>query len=198
MEAQRLRKGGNLKALVFVAMMGALGNGLFVVSQTIFAWGQVALDLSHVGTLMAAIYGGPLMGLLTGVLVGIGPGIYFGYLTPTGGLGFLGFLALPIGKAIAGVTTGALAKGFGIDKRRGASLIAILAVVLGYVPECIFTIFFFWSLEMTGLLVFILPKAWLEMVFMGFYMGALVGNTGFSNFAKQYFPTKPKTFSEKK
>jgi len=68
---------------------------------------------------------------------------------------------------------------------------AILAVVLGYVPECIFTIFFFWALEMAWLLVFILPKAWLEIVFMGFYMGALVGNEGFSNFVKQYFLMKP-------
>ncbi|MEM3609120.1 MAG: hypothetical protein QXV87_02080, partial [Candidatus Bathyarchaeia archaeon] len=73
--------------------MAALGNVMFIVSQTIFKTTQIALDLSHIGTLIAAVYGGPLTGFVAGLLVGIGPGIYFGYFG--GSLGLLGAFGLP-------------------------------------------------------------------------------------------------------
>ena len=182
------------RALAFSAMMGALGNVLFFISQALFKWGQVALDLSHIGTLIAAVYGGPQLGMLVGILVGIGTGVYFGFLG--GALGFLGLLGLPIGKAMTGIAVGALARWLRVGRRERSSIITVLAVLLGYIPECIFTIFFFKVLVAlllpaiaSYLLAFLAPilvKAWIEVIFMAFYMGALVGNNGFSNFIKQY------------
>lgn len=189
------------RALAFSAMMGALGNILFFISQALFKWGQVALDFSHIGTLIAAVYGGPKLGMLVGLLVGIGTGIYFGFIG--GALGFLGLLGLPIGKAMTGISVGALARWLRVGLRegssitvKGSSIITIITVLLGFVPECIFIIFFFKVLVVLFLpavagylLAFLTPiliKAWIEIIVMAFYMGALVGNNGFSNFVKQY------------
>jgi len=185
----------SLKTLIFTAVMGSLGNSLFVLSQTVLNWGQVTLDLSHVGTFIAAIYGGPLAGLVAGLIVGVGPGLYYGYLG--GSLGLIGLLGLPIGKALSGISVGLLAKWLKIGNRRFSSLLAVLIIIIGYVPECIFTIFIFKVLVaiflplaapfLIPVLVPILIKAWIEITIMGFFMGALTGNTGFSNFIRQYF-----------
>ena len=175
--------------------MGGLGNALFVLSQLVFNLGQIKLDLSHVGTLVAALYAGPWVGLTTGLIVGIVPGMYFGYIG--GSLGLLGLLGLPIGKAMTGFTVGALAKWLRIGERKQSSLIAILVVLVGYVPEFVFTILLFKALvpifvpaaaefllaALTGILI----KAWIEIFAMSFYMGATVGNNGFSNFLRQHF-----------
>jgi len=62
--------GRYLRTLALASMIGALGNVLFLVSQTVkFGGEQVVLDLSHIGTLVAALYGGPTAGLLAGILV---------------------------------------------------------------------------------------------------------------------------------
>ena len=187
--------GLNLKILVFTVMMGALGNVLFLLSETVLSWGQIALDISHIGTLIAAIYGGPLPGLIAGILVGLGPGLYFGYIG--GSLGLLGLIGLPVGKALTGIFVGLLIRWLKIEKRKASSLIVIPVVLAGYVPECIFTVFFFQVLVaiflplisqfVIPLLVPILIKAWIEVGIMGFFMAALVGNSGFSDFVRQYF-----------
>ncbi len=187
----------NLKVLTFTAMMGALGNILFALSETVLSWGQVALDISHIGTLIAAVYGGPLTGLIAGLLVGLGPGLYFGYIG--GSLGLLGLIGLPLGKALTGVFVGLLARWFKINERRASSLLVIPIVLIGYVPECIFTIFLFEVLVAIFLpliaqflipfLVPILIKALIEMGIMSFFMAALFGNNGFKVFVASFFTT---------
>jgi len=179
----------------FIGMMGALSNALFVVSITIFNWGQVALDLSHMGTLIAAFYGGPLAGLITGALAGIGSGLYFGSVS---GLLPLFLPGLVVGKALTGLSVGSLSKLLNVVKRERRAAATILATLLGYVPECLFTIAFFLVLipvfapsaaaYLTPLLVPITVKAWIEMSIMGFYMAALIGNQGFTQLMERLWP----------
>jgi len=182
------------KQIAFVTLMGALGNILFIVSSYLGPIVPgVALDLSHIPTFIAAIYGGPLVGFLSGLLAGIFPGIRFGPLSPYGS--WLALIALPIGKALTGLTAGMLCKGFRMEKRRfNKSLLTIPLVLISYVPECLFTIFYFVVLLPYvvgsggfGILVFILPKAWVEIIFMSFFMAALVGNSGFNDFIANFF-----------
>jgi|YelNatPaOPRAMG01_1025707.scaffolds.fasta_scaffold162120_1 riboflavin transporter FmnP len=195
----------NARQVVFVAMMAALGNVMFIISQTIFKTTQIALDLSHIGTLIAAVYGGPLTGLLTGFIVGIGPGLYFGYFG--GSLGLLGVVGLPVGKALTGLTVGYLAKFLKMKGVKHSSWNVILATLMGYLPECIFTLFYFeglvvillpevaekfimWFGSMHALVLSILTKAWVEITLLGIFMSALVGNAGFNDFVDRVF-TKP-------
>lgn len=183
---------------------------MFIISQTIFKTTQIALDLSHMGTLIAAFYGGPIMGFLTGFIVGIGPGLYFGYIG--GSLGLLGAIGLPIGKALMGLTAGYLAKLFNIGNTKYSSWKAVLATLLGYLPECVFTIFYFEVLVALLLpdvaaffvsifgslhvLVFsILAKAWVEIILLGIFMGTLLGNNGFNDFIDRIF-TETRTITK--
>jgi len=194
---------GNSRKVIFLALMASLGNVMFIVSQTIFKTSQIALDLSHIGTLIAAVYGGPWIGLLTGLMVGIGPGLYFGYLG--GSLGLLGVIGLPAGKALTGAAVGYLARFFKIGSAKYSSWKIAVATLIGYVPESIFTVFYF-----EGLVVFLLPevaesfivyfgslhvlvlsilaKAWTEIILLGVFMSALVGNNGFNDFVNKVFP----------
>jgi riboflavin transporter FmnP len=192
----------NSKKIVFIALMTALGNVMFIISQTIFKTTQIALDLSHIGTLIAAVYGGPLAGLVTGLLVGIGPGAYFGYIG--GSLGLLGAIGLPMGKAMTGVAVGYLAKMFKVENSKYSSWKMTFATLVGYLPECIYTLVFFQVLvtvllpdvtayftsifgSMWVLTLSILAKAWIEMALLGFFMGALIGNNGFNEFVNRVF-----------
>jgi len=193
---------GNSRKIVFLAIMAALGNVMFIVSQTIFKTSQIALDLSHIGTLIAAVYGGPLIGLLTGLMVGIGPGLYFGYLG--GSLGLLGVIGLPVGKALTGAAVGYLARFFKMESIKYSSWKIVVATLIGYLPESIFTVFYFEGLvvillpevaafftsffgSMHVLVFSILTKAWIEMALLGVFMGALVGNNGFNDFVSKVF-----------
>ncbi len=146
--------------------------------------GQIALDLSHIATFIAAIYGGPYLGFLTGLFSGLFPGIYYG---PMGGLAWLGLIGLPIGKAMTGLTTGTLCKLLKLNQRGHSSIFVIPLVLIGYIPECLFTVFFFLTLvpyffgwASVGMLITILIKAWIEVGFMSVFMGALTGNSGFT------------------
>ena len=187
---------------MFIALMSALGNAMFVLSQTIFKTSQIALDLSHIGTFVAAVFGGPVVGLLTGLLVGIGPGLYFGYLG--GSLGLLGLIGLPVGKALTGLTTGLLAKIIRSRSEDHLSMKMTGAALLGYLPESLFTAVYFESIvpillpnvaagfifyfgSMNALVISILAKAWLEIAILAVFTGTLMGNTGFTAFMKQYF-----------
>jgi riboflavin transporter FmnP len=193
---------GSSRKIVFLAIMAALGNVMFVISQTIFKVTQIALDLSHIGTLIAAVYAGPLAGFVVGLLVGIGPGIYFGYIG--GSLGWLGVATLPIGKAMTGAAVGYLVKIFDVRNSKYSSWKMAFATLVGYIPECIYTIFvfevlvtlflpdvaaFFISIfgSMWILVLSILAKAWVEMCLLGFFMGALIGNSGFNDFVSRIF-----------
>lgn len=182
----------NTKTIAFMAVMGALGNILFLISSYMGPITPgVALDLSLIPVFIAALFGGPVVGLLTGLFVGISPGIYFG---PMGHGSWLGLIGLPIGKALTGFTSGFLYKGLNMDQKQLKSILAIPLVLISYIPEFLFTVVYFVSLLPyfiggggAGILVFVLPKAWVEIIFMGFLMAALVGNHGFSTFIANFF-----------
>lgn len=179
------------KTIAFISLMGVLGNILFLMSNYI---GQivpgVSVDLSHIPTFIAAIYGGPLLGFLTGLLVGILPGIQYGPLSPQGS--WFTLILLPLGKSLTGLTAGLLCKFLGVSRKNYRSLLIVPLVLASYVPECLYTVFYFVVILplLVGkggvyLLAFILPKAWFEICFMGILMAALKRNKGFNNFIKQ-------------
>jgi len=152
--------------------MGALGNVLALLSMFIAPiHPQVALDLSHLGTFIAAMYCGPGWGFVTGAIVALAPFYKFGIAGWYGPL--IGSLIIP-GKAITGLSFGLLAK----------KIRPFPSVILGFVPEFIFmyvflkylTVFFLPNLAafMTDAVIFsILAKAWFEMFVMGFVVEAI-------------------------
>lgn len=182
----------NTKTITFALMMGALGNVLFAISYHV---GQiapgVAMDFSLIAAFIAGFYGGPLTGLVSGIFVGILPGIMFG---PMGMGSWLGLIGLPIGKGLTGLTAGILAKLIFRQNKR-SSIVAVPATLLAYLPECIYTYFYFaWLMPVflgSGgaytFLYYILPKALAEVVIMSFLMAALVGNKGFNDFLSRFF-----------
>lgn len=186
------------KTISFIVMMSVLGNVLFLIS---FYSGQiapgVAFDFSHIGVYIAALYGGPIVGFITGLLAGILPGVFFG---PLGQGSWVGLIGLPIGKSLAGITMGLLHYGLKINQKKRRSILTFPLVIVSYVPECIFTVFYFVSLLPyfiggggIGILAFVLPKAWAEIIVIGFLMAALAGNQGFNNFVNNFFVNRKKT-----
>jgi len=182
------------KSLALVGIMGALGNVLALISIVLVPIAsQVAWDLSNLAVVVVGFYGGWRLGSLTGFIAGFVPGIYFG---PMGSLGILGLSGLMIGKALTGLTVGLVAELIGIDRRKRISLLAIPTVLVGYVPEFLFTVFFFLVLVpffIAGaeiwapiVLLTIAVKAWAEMTLISFFMSALAGNTGFNRFIENY------------
>jgi two-component system sensor histidine kinase LytS len=183
----------NTKMITFAIMMGALGNVLFLIS---YYTGQiapgVALDLSLIGVFIAGLYGGPTVGLTTGIIAGVLPGVMFG---PLGSGGVLGLIGLPLGKALTGLTTGLLSKGFKLHQKSHASLITIPTILAAYIPEAIFTYAYFTYLlplflsQQLGMAVIItiMIKAIVEVTIMSIIMAALIGNIGFNNFIRAHF-----------
>jgi riboflavin transporter FmnP len=182
------------KQVAFITMMVALGNLLSMISTYL---GPIApgvnLDLSHIATFIAAIWGGPVYGLAVGFFGGVWAGIYFGFIGGT--FTWLSLIGLPIGKSLTGLTTGIFFKVFKILERKRASIITVPIVLMSYIPETLFTIAYFLAFAPfffvnftggIGLLAIILPKAWAEITFMSFLMAALVGNAGFSVFVTNY------------
>jgi len=179
------------RLVAFLAVMAALGNVLSGLTIGLSKVGQVGIDFSHVATFVAAIYGGPLLGFLSGMLGGVAAGVYFG---PLSGLSWLGLIGLPLGKSLAGLTTGFLFRAFRVREKSHVSLLTVPMVLLGYVPEAVFIVayfmvlvpyFFGWS--SVPLLISILVKAWIEIAFMSVLMGALAGNSGFASFISTFF-----------
>jgi len=194
----------NSKQIAFIAIMSALGNVLAgisinvapILTATSPQGGGAALDLSHIATFIAAVFGGPVMGAIVGFLGGIYSGYSFGF--TVGSLGLLSLIGLPVGKALTGLTAGLLYKGLRINKSSRPSTFTVPIVLVSYVPECLFTVFyflylvlFFYGFAMAFMLPVIIPKAWIEIVLMSFLMGALVGNVGFREFVSRFlaFPT---------
>jgi len=183
----------NSKSIAFVALMGALGNILFGLSNYLGPIVPgVSIDLSHIPTFITALYGGPVIGFFTGLIVGIFPGIQYGPLSPFGS--WVALIGLPIGKSLTGLSSGLLYRILRMDRRNRKSLFTIPLVLASYIPECLFTVFYFVTLLPylvgsggIGMLTFVLPKAWAEIVFMSFFMAALVGNSGFNSFVANHF-----------
>lgn len=183
------------KSISFVIMMSVLGNVLFLVS---YYFGPiapgVAVDFSHVGVFIAAIYGGPVIGLVTGLLAGILPGIFFG---PLGMGSWVGLIGLPVGKSLGGLTLGLIFDYFKVNQRSRRSILTAPIVIISYIPEFVFTVFYFISLLPflvgtggIGILAFVLPKAFSEIIIIGFLLAALVGNQGFSSFVNSFITRK--------
>jgi len=189
------------KGVVFVAVMSALGNVLSFLSITVspiipsIPLGPIsvslALDLSHVTTFIAALFGGPAVGGFTGMIGGLVAAYEFGF--SKGNL-ITGF-GLPVGKALTGVAAGLIMRTLGLlDRRR---LLVVPTTVASYLPEAVYTAFLF---IVVFPLVFSLPplmvniiaaqilvKAFFEMIVMGFILATMLKNRGFTEYVKGFF-----------
>jgi LytS/YehU family sensor histidine kinase len=172
--------------------MGALGNVLAVVTIAPTMVKQVALDFSAIPVLIAGVFGGPLLGALTGIVAGILPSLYFGFIG--GQLGLLGFSA-SVGKAIHGYAVGLLTQKLKPIKKR-KTLLLIPIVLVGFVPEALWIMLVFLQLVplfipsqafLSAFLTSILVKASFEVCVMSFFMSALAGHEGFKSFIHGYF-----------
>ncbi|MCJ7469231.1 hypothetical protein MUO74_01870 [Candidatus Bathyarchaeota archaeon] len=189
------------KNITFTLMMGVLGNLLFGVSFMIgnIAPG-IAFDFSLLAAFISGFYGGPAVGFVSGLFVGIFPGIMFG---PYGTGAWLGLIGLPLGKALTGLTVGLISRSLKIGQRPRSSILAVPATLLSYIPECLFTYAYFaylmpYFLGRGGSFIFlnfVLLKALAEVTIMSFLMAALIGNQGFSEFLNRYF-LKPNATSK--
>ena len=187
------------KNLMFVSMMAALGNVLSFISIQLapiipsVPLGPVtvslALDLSHLTTFIAALFGGPVIGGLTGLIGGLVAAFEFGF--SKGNL-ITGF-GLPLGKAMTGVTAGLVMALLKPDRNQ---LSMVFTTVIAYIPEALFTAFLFiviFPLFMglpyfiaTAITAQILVKAFFEMVLIGLLIMGIVKNQGF-NGVKKFF-----------
>jgi len=150
-----------------IAIYGALGNVLAIFSTILGnIHPQIAIDLSHLATVLAAFTLGPLDATVVGAIISIVPFVRFGLIGSLGPIA--GSLIFP-GKALTGLFTGLLAR-----KVKGP----FIALSLGYIPESIFTwaSFKLWiplivpevSGWITDAIIFaILIKAWVEILFIG-------------------------------
>jgi len=189
------------KGIVFVALMGALGNilsGLSIMVSPIvpsIPLGPInvslALDLSHVTTFIVALFGGPIFGGATGMIGGIVSAYQFGF---SQGNIITGF-AIPVGKALTGVAAGLIMRTVGSFRRR---LMMVPMTVASYVPEALFTVFIFiivfpavFGPAIAGLVTIItaqiIAKAFVEMVIMGLILATLLGNRGFTEYLNEFF-----------
>jgi len=183
----------SVKDLTFALSMGALGNVLAAITIAPTMVSQVALDFSSLPVFIAAVFGGPILGGLTGFLAGILPSAFFGFIG--GQLGILGF-GTSVGKAISGFSVGVLTRIVKSSQNRTALLIPI--VLLGFVPEAVwiyvlFTVFIpvFMPNQapLSAFLVPILTKAWFEIVVMSVFTSAIAGHSGFRAFLAHYVRT---------
>jgi LytS/YehU family sensor histidine kinase len=189
------------KNLTFIAMMAALGNVLSALSIQLspiipsIPVGplnfSLALDLSHLTTFIAALFGGSFVGGVTGLIGGAVAAFEFGFSKGNLVTGF----GLPIGKALTGMAAGLLMSRLNPNKNR---LMMVVSTVASYIPEGLFTIFIFVIVypiffPLTPL-SFILPftaqiiiKAFAEMVIMGILISVMTDNQGFNDSMKSYF-----------
>jgi len=183
----------SVKDLTFALSMGAVGNVLAAITIAPTMVRQVALDFSSLPVFIAAVFGGPAVGGLTGFLAGILPSAFFGFIG--GQLGILGF-GTSIGKAISGFCVGVLTRIVRSSQSRTALLIPI--VLLGFVPEAawiyvLFTVFIpvFMPNQafLSAFMVPILTKAWFEIVVMSVFTSAIAGHSGFRAFLVHYVRT---------
>ncbi|MHA1230733.1 MAG: ECF transporter S component [Candidatus Helarchaeota archaeon] len=161
----------NSKSIAFVSMMSAIGTILALLSLYLvpLVGQQVALDLSHIGTYIVALSGGPLLGLITGALVGFLPSYRFA--NP----------AIIPGKMMTGIFIGLFYGLFqkitAVREKKYLTVIAIIVSGLcGYIPESIFT---WWDLKyIVGLPDFyvipIIIKAWVEIIVITVLMAIIL------------------------
>lgn len=187
------------KSLTFVAIMAALGNVLsFITTQLApiapnIPLGPVsvslALDISHLATFIAALFGGPVIGGVTGAVGGVVAAFEFGFSKGNFVTGF----GLPLGKALTGIAAGFLFKRYDLDSLLKAALLAMAS----YIPEGVLTLVLFRYLlpPFTGMPIGlatligyqIVVKAFIEMILLGLLLRQITSNTGFKAYAENYF-----------
>ena len=182
----------NTKKITFIAMMAAMGNVLSLISIRMaplvpsIPLGpgltfSLALDLSHIATFIAALFGGPIVGGLTGMIGGMIAAFEFGFSQGN----FLTGFGLPIGKALTGIAAGVIMKRL---EERG-DVMYVIGTILSYIPEALVTVVIFMYLFplfipfsdqwVTIFTIQILVKAFVEMVIMGVILMRVMGNRGF-------------------
>lgn len=187
------------KSLTFIAIMAALGNILSLITTQLapiapnIPLGPVsvslALDISHLTTFIAALFGGPVIGGITGAIGGLVAAFEFGFSKGNLVTGF----GLPLGKALTGIAAGYLFKK--LDE--GSLFKTALITVLSYIPEALLTLVLFRYLlpPVTGMPIGIatligfqiVVKAFIEMIILGLLLRQITNNTGFKTFAQGYF-----------
>ena len=187
------------KSLTFIAVMAALGNVLsFITTQLTpiapnIPLGPVqvslALDISHLTTFIAALFGGPLIGGITGAIGGLVAAFEFGFSKGN----FITGFGLPLGKALTGIAAGLLFKKYKVDSVVKAASLTLIS----YIPEAILTLILFRyllpplmgvSMGLGTLIGFqIIVKACVEMITLGILLKYITGNAGFKGFAESYF-----------
>ncbi len=186
-------RGLSTKHLSFALAMSAVGNVLAAITIAPTMIQQVALDFSSLPVFIAAVFGGPIVGALTGFLAGILPSAFFGFIG--GQLGLLGF-GTSVGKALSGFSVGLLTRMVKSSQNRTVLLIPI--VLLGFVPEAVWIYALFTLLIpvfmpnvifLSAFVVPILTKAWFEVMVMSVFTSAIAGHTGFRAFLSHYVQT---------
>lgn len=199
------------KTAVFVGIMGALSNLLSGLSILLVPFLpaiplgpysiSVALDLSHLTTFIAALYGGPSIAGLTGLIGGMVASYEFGFSQGNLVTGF----ALPVGKALTGITAGFVMRALGIRTGKRHRILIVASALLSYIPEGIFTAFLFLGIFplvfpetplfiLYPIAITIVIKGFFEMFVEGIALSALSTNQGFAMFIQDFFAT-PKSDS---
>jgi len=188
------------KNLTFIAVMAALGNVFSFISMRLaplvpsIPLGptsvSIALDFSHLTTFIAAMYGGPVLGGLTGLIGGLVAAFEFGFSQGN----FITGFGLPAGKALTGIAAGVLMTRLGVTNNR---LMMVVSTVLSYIPEGIFTYVIFMYLFplfipgsgfwVAALTTQVLLKAFVEMIVMGLLLTGITSNQGFTDYVKGSF-----------
>jgi hypothetical protein len=187
------------KALIFAAMMASLGNALSFLSTQLAPIApniplgpiqvSLALDFSHLSTFIAALFGGPVVGGLTGLVGGLVAAFEFGFSKGNLVTGF----GLPLGKALTGITAGLLFSK--LYDSTGTRM--IITTVVSYIPEGLLTLILFRYLLplylalpksiATTIGIQIVIKAFIEMIILGVLLIVINNNLGFKSYVKNYF-----------
>ncbi len=169
-------------------MMGALGAALFTISTYAPIAPSIAFDLSLIGVLIAAYYGGPKVGFVAGLIAGVLPGIVFG---PLGTGGALGLIALPFGKALTGMGAGLIASRLKFNQKPRLAILAIPSTFLAYIPEALLTLGYFIILQGIsggiGIFSVIISKALIEVGIISVIMVILLRNNSFNCYVRAHF-----------
>jgi len=188
----------NSKSLMFIAIMASLGNVLSFITMQLTPIApniplgpvtvSIALDISHLTTFIAAIYGGPVIGAITGAVGGLVAAFQFGFSQGNIVTG----IGLPVGKALTGLTAGYVFNWFKESRYPN-----VISAVVSYIPEAILTyVLFKYLLPVTtgipvgiavAISIQIIVKAMVEMVILGVMLTGLTGNAGFRGFTEGYF-----------
>ncbi len=188
------------KGIMFIAVMAALGNVLSLISIQLspiipsIPLGPIsvslAIDISHLTTFIASLFGGSIVGGLTGAIGGLVAAFEFGF---SRGNYITGF-GLPIGKALTGITAGFIMRKWNPSKE---TIYMVISTVIAYIPEALLTLFLFVTLlpSLMGLpsaiaftiAIQIIVKAFFEMVALGILLSLLTKNKFFSSVMSNYF-----------